>query len=267
MFASFFFWPSLRCRWMPKYTAFLERFKVLLFRIRLPTETYISPLYYKIYCWKLVQWDVVVFLDGDTLVRGEVDHLATMPEGSGSCPFGHKHLDMNDGVFVLSPGHRHFDTLLAVSSKMSQLTNGWQNIDRGIHIPVPKGVPAFNSKAISFSEQPMVQWFFERVRRKDPCNLPAVRYNCLIQFDRCDGDAFSRVIHFAGFLKPLNRYQKFNGSWPAPPDVLSPYEEVLVDGIYGAKTSLPGRKPGKIEGLVRLWFRTYERVYPALVTA
>lgn len=69
----------------------------------------------KLRLWELEQHEKVVFLDADTLVLQNIDHLFGYPEFSGA-PNVYESLDdfhrLNSGVFVAQPNRQTFDAML-----------------------------------------------------------------------------------------------------------------------------------------------------------
>uniref|UniRef100_A0A6U8P8G1 Uncharacterized protein n=1 Tax=Eutreptiella gymnastica TaxID=73025 RepID=A0A6U8P8G1_9EUGL len=261
-------------RFLPKYRRLVQEYNILFYRVQLQSTAYISPLFYKVFAWDLIQWPRVVFVEPESIVRNNIDHMFQMTEGTGSCPFGRRHVDWNDGVFVLVP--RNVDHLLlldVVTKKMSQATAAWTkvgNVAMQRCTTCGREAPAVDVTLINTTSH-LLKWFFEVVKQKQVCSLDALMYNCLVQFMRCDQRKPALILHYGGMLRPLQRWEKSNATYPVTPPQMKMVEDFTVADSHAAETLFPrlrrklGRDPKRVEEHMRKWYKVYYNIYPLLL--
>ena len=130
--------------------------------------------------------------------------------------------------------------------------------------------PLFNPRSISNGDQPVVQWLFEMVKHKDACLFDGLVYNCLVQYMPCDARKPAVILHYAGFLKPLQRWQRFNGTYPVPIAEMRDIEKIMIHASLEAHIRMPhlkkkiGRDPERVKVQLQEWYRSYYAVHPLL---
>jgi alpha-N-acetylglucosamine transferase len=91
-----------------------------------------NPLdnFVKLRLWELEQYEKVIFLDADTLVLQNIDHLFGYPEFCAAPNLYETLVDfhrMNAGVFVAKPSHYTFDQMLAALDQPGMF---WRRTDQ-----------------------------------------------------------------------------------------------------------------------------------------
>ena len=109
---------------LPVSTAFKEQHSRRAVHERAPFTKGEKPSFHdpldnfsKLRLWQLTQYERVVFLDADTLVVRNIDHLFGYPEFCGAPNLYETLADMhrlNSGVFVAQPSEQQFDAMLQV---------------------------------------------------------------------------------------------------------------------------------------------------------
>lgn len=95
----------------------------------------------KLYIWKLKQFSKIVFLDADTQVVANIDHLFKAPHLAAVIADKFDEPDLmlpNSGVMVIEPNQEDFDGMLNLweSGKLRRYDNGDQDIIRAYFQPI-----------------------------------------------------------------------------------------------------------------------------------
>ena len=212
---------------------------------------------------QLIDYAKVVFLDADIMVRGNVDHLFWLPEGSHS---DGPHAPFNAGLVVVEPRKEDFRHLVAVvrEGNFTDAT-GW----RGEGGCASAG--GCNARHVT---QGLWDWFY-RTSRPGGLRLPRDVYNglqdepaagadpCLVHFTACGKPSTGAcgknpaVPMATGRNKPSDRYvglcERSHGEWRAReaayceaygPPVIKVPKAAPGDKIADARAKIaPGKVP------------------------
>lgn len=121
----------------------------------------------KLRLWELEEIDKAVFLDADTVVIGNIDHLFGFPEFVAAPNLYESLADfhrMNSGVFVAAPNRYTFDAMLA---HLDQPDRFWRRTDQTFleeYFPAWHGLPyIFNTLQYVWFNFPQL-WAWDRIK-------------------------------------------------------------------------------------------------------
>ena len=166
----------------------------------------------KLRAHQLVDYERVVFLDADVLVRGNLDHLFWLPEGSHS---NGPHAPFNAGLVVIKPRKEDFRHLVAVIREGDYTDQtGWRSEGP---CRSPDGC---NARHVT---QGLWDWFYRVDRPPTPpaLTLPRDVYNGL-QDEPSEASPDACLVHFTACGKP--------GRGSCAADVDAPIPDMAVGG-------------------------------------
>ena len=113
--------------------------------------TYFSGAFTKLHAWNMTEYNRIVYLDADTIVISNIDHLFDC----GTFCARYRHSDLfNSGVFVVEPSKAIFNDMM----KKIEVTPSYTHGDQGflnIYFKDLKYAPMFNWSNSSRQRQPM----------------------------------------------------------------------------------------------------------------
>jgi len=147
-----------------------------------PWYSYWTKTLFKLRIFDLVDYDKIVFVDGDMMLLESIDELFKLPDMSAvisgkSYPGNEQWVDLNSGLMVIEPQK-------GLSKRMAAL------------------IPAVASEKRIFGDQDIIQAFFDGWRKNEKLHIPE-GYNVFFEhYHHYQVNAFVKVIHFVGERKP-----------------------------------------------------------------
>lgn len=183
--------------------------------IRVNQDSYTHWLYTfdKLRIWGLTQFDKLVFLDSDMMIRENIDSLFDMPSFSASVAGGKMHgwTKLNSGLIVVKPDRE-------VEKQMIEIVP--MVLEESIRRNVPVG------------DQDVIQRYCHDWEKKADLHLDEsynivadwiITYICKYGFSWNNGEKKIKVVHFIGRTKPWTAKTLREKIWILKTSICNPY--------------------------------------------